>query len=180
MLLEDEKMALLPIRFFPDPVLRTKCDPVEEINDNVRQMLAHMLDTMYANDGGGLAANQVGYTLRMIVTDPGDGSVPKPIKLINPKIVWRSKELKVQGEGCLSLPGVYPEVTRSAEVNVQYYNELGEMQEVHATGYLSACLQHELDHLDGILSIDYLSELKRKIALRRIQKNVKLLQRKED
>ncbi len=173
-------MAVLPIRFFPDPILRTKCDPVEEINDTVREMLARMLDAMYANDGGGLAANQVGYTLRLIVSDPGDKSIPKPLKLINPKIVWRSKELKVNGEGCLSLPGVFPEVTRSAEVNVQYYDELGQMQEVHATGYLAACLQHELDHLDGILSIDYLSDFKRRIALRRIQKNVKLLKRKED
>lgn len=173
-------MAVLPIRFFPDPVLRVKCDPVEEINDTVRLMLARMLDAMYANDGGGLAANQVGYTLRLIVSDPGDQSCPKPLKMINPKIVWRSKELKVQGEGCLSLPGVYPDVTRSAEVNVQYYDEMGEMQEVHATGYLAACLQHELDHLDGVLSIDYLSDFKRKIALRRIQKNVKLLSRKVD
>jgi len=153
---------------------------VEEINDNVREMLKRMLETMYANDGGGLAANQVGYTLRMIVSDPGDKSILKPLKLINPKIVWRSKELKVSGEGCLSLPGVYPEVTRSAEVNVQYYDELGQMQEVHAKGYLSACLQHELDHLDGILSIDYLSDFKRKLAIRRIQKNVKMISRKED
>lgn len=171
-------MALLPIRYFPDPVLRTKCSPVEEINDDVRQMLEHMLETMYANDGGGLAANQVGYTLRLIVSDPGDNSMAKPLKMINPKIVWRSKELKVSGEGCISLPGIYPEVTRSAEVNVQYYDINGELQEVHGTDYLSACLQHEIDHLDGILSIDYLTDFKRKMAIRRVQKNVKLITRK--
>lgn len=173
-------MALLPIRFLPDPVLRTKSDLVEEINDNIRQMLDNMLETMYANDGGGLAANQVGYTLRLVVSDPGDAKFPKPLKLINPKIVWRSKELKTQGEGCLSLPGIYPDVTRAAEAKVQYYDEQSRLQEVHATGYLAACLQHEIDHLDGILSIDYLSDFKRKIALKKVQKNIKLLTRKKE
>lgn len=171
-------MALLPIRFFPDPVLRTKCSLVEEINDEVRSMLDNMLETMYANDGGGLAANQVGYTLRMVVSDPGDKSIPKPLKMINPKIVRRSKELKISGEGCLSLPGIYPEVTRPSEVNVQYYDEKGEMKEIRCTGYLAVCMQHELDHLDGILSIDYLSEFKRKLAIKRVQKNVKMISRK--
>ena len=157
-------MALLPIRFPPDPILRTKCDPVEDIDDTVRKMLDNMLETMYANDGGGLAANQVGYTLRLIVSDPGDKNIAKPLKLINPSIMWRAKDLKTQGEGCLSLPGIYPDVTRPAEVKVKYYDEKGNLQEIHATGYLAACLQHEIDHLDGILSIDYLSYFKRKLT----------------
>ena len=172
-------MNLLPIRYLPDPVLRTKCDPVEEINDDVRHMLDRMLETMYANDGGGLAANQVGYTMRLVVSDPGDNEIKKPLRMINPKVVWRSKELTTNGEGCLSLPGVYPEITRPAEVNVQYFDEQGKMQEVRAQGYLAACLQHEIDHLDGILSIDYLSDFKRKLAIKKIQKNVKLLSRKK-
>lgn len=172
-------MALLPVRYLPDPVLRTKCETVKEINDEVRLMLDNMLETMYANDGGGLAANQVGYTLRLVVSDPGDGNSKGPYKFINPKIVWRSKELKTQGEGCLSLPGVYPEITRAAEVNVQYYDTKGELQELNCRGYLAACIQHEIDHLDGILSIDYLSEMKRKLALKKIQKNIKLLTRKK-
>lgn len=173
-------MALLPIRYLSDPVLRTKCTPVEKINDEILAMLDTMLETMYANDGGGLAANQVGYTVRLVVSDPGGKEDPQPIKLINPTITWRSKELKTQEEGCLSMPGIYPEITRSAEVHVQYYDTQGVLKDMSCQGYLAACMQHELDHLDGILSIDYLSQMKRKLAIKKVQKNIKTLTREKE
>jgi peptide deformylase len=165
---------LLPILLVPDPVLRRKARPVGPGDaDAVRALAPRMLATMYAAPGIGLAAPQVGELLRLIVADVQKGDQRDPMVLVNPEIVAQSEELAVREEGCLSLPGQYAEVTRPARVRLRYQDLTGARREVEAEGLLSTCLQHEVDHLDGVLFVDHLSALKRNMILRKLAKELK-------
>ena len=164
-------MAKLPIVLAPDPVLKAKAKPVEVVDDSIRHLMDDMLETMYAAPGIGLAANQVGVLKRVLVLDVArEGDAPKPIGMANPEVVWQSDELSTYNEGCLSLPDHYADITRPAEVRVRYLDRDGAKQEIAADGLLATCIQHEIDHLDGILFVDHLSALKRNIILRKLLK----------
>lgn len=164
-------MAKLPIVLAPDPVLKQTCQPVEVIDDDVRARLDDMVETMYAAPGIGLSAPQVADGRRLIVCDVArEGQAAQVYKMVNPEIVWRSEEKVAAEEGCLSIPDHYGEVSRFREIKVAYLDHDGEQCEVEANGLLSACIQHEIDHLDGILFIDYLSPLKRNMILRKMKK----------
>lgn len=164
-------MARLPILWAPDPILKTKCAPVEAIDDDVRRLMDDMLETMYAAPGVGLAAPQVGVTRRVIVVDTaGEDEKARPIQLANPEIVRASEQTRIGEEGCLSLPEHFAEVERAAAVTVRYLDRDGEEQKVDAEGLLAVCLQHEIDHLNGVLFVDHLSALKRNIILKKMVK----------
>lgn len=170
-------MALLPIITAPDPRLKTVSEPVAEVDDEIRALVSDMFETMYDAPGIGLAAIQVGIQKRILVMDvigkdskEGD---PQPIAIINPEITWVSDDDAVYEEGCLSVPQHYADVVRPAEVKVNYLDLDGEQQELHADGLLATCVQHEMDHLDGILFVDHLSALKRNMILRKLLKNKK-------
>jgi peptide deformylase len=168
----------LPILLVPDARLRLKAKPVGPADsDRVRALAPRMLASMYAAPGIGLAAPQVGEGLRLVVIDLQKDEQPAPMVLVNPEIVAASKEVATREEGCLSLPGQYAEVTRPARVRVRYHDLEGARQEIEGEGLLSACLQHEIDHLDGVLFVDYLSALKRNMLLRRLAKDLKAKQR---
>lgn len=172
--MSSETITLLPIRIAPDPVLKTRARPVSERDaEEVRALLPRMWATMYKAPGIGLAAPQVGIGLRLTVIDLMPDDKPAPITLINPEIVAASAELATREEGCLSLPGQYADVTRPARVKVRYLDETGARREIEADGLLSACLQHEIDHLDGVLFVDHLSALKRNMILRRLAKEMR-------
>lgn len=172
-------MAKLPIVLAPDPVLKTKAKPVEAVDDSIRQLMDDMLETMYAAPGIGLAANQIGVLKRVLVLDVArEGDTPKPIGMANPEVVWRSDEMSTYNEGCLSLPEHYADITRPAAVRVRYVDRDGAKQEIEADGLLATCIQHEIDHLDGILFVDHLSALKRNMILKKLVKLKK--QRAED
>jgi peptide deformylase len=164
-------MAKLPIVLAPDPVLKQTCQPVETIDDDVRARLDDMVETMYDAPGIGLSAPQVADGRRLIVCDVArEGEGAQVFKMVNPEIVWRSDEKVTAEEGCLSIPDQYGEVSRFREIKVAYLDPDGIAQEVEASGLLSACIQHEIDHLDGILFIDYLTPLKRNMILRKMKK----------
>lgn len=163
--------ALLRILIAPDPVLRRTARPVGEGDaDQVRALIPRMLASMYHAPGIGLAAPQVGVSLRLAVIDLQRDEQREPIVLVNPEIVARSTETEPHEEGCLSLPGQFADVVRPRAVTVRYLDEAGARQEVAAEGLLARCLQHEIDHLDGVLFVDHLSALKRNILLRRLAK----------
>ncbi|AXO16586.1 peptide deformylase [Thalassospira indica] len=164
-------MALREILIVPDPRLKKECEPVEEVNDEIKTLLNDMLETMYAAPGIGLAAPQIGVMKRVVVMDVSDDKdKPEPLKLINPEIIWESEETSIYQEGCLSIPEQYADVERPAEVGMRYMDENGEMHEIEADGLLATCIQHEIDHLDGVLFTDYLSALKRNMILKKVQK----------
>jgi peptide deformylase len=164
-------MAILSIIHAPDPRLKVKCTPVERVDDDVRKLMDDMLETMYDAPGIGLAAPQVGVHKRILVADVAKGEQPPaPMCLVNPRIVWASEETAVYEEGCLSLPEEYAEVTRPARVRIRHLDRDGAEHEITAEGLVATCLQHEMDHLDGILFVDHISRLKRSIILRRLQK----------
>ena len=164
-------MALLPIIFAPDPRLKIRCRPVETVDQSVRDLMADMLETMYAAPGIGLSAPQVGDDRRIIVCDVArEGEDPQPVRLINPEIVWAADEIRLAEEGCLSLPDHFAEVERPVAVRIRYLDQAGGTQEMEADDLLAACVQHEMDHLEGILFVDYLSPLKRNIILRKMKK----------
>jgi peptide deformylase len=164
-------MAALPIIIAPDPRLAKKAKPVPKVDDSIRRLMADMLETMYQAPGIGLAAPQVGEPKRVIVVDCAKAEEkPQPYKMANPEILWRSEELLVNNEGCLSLPEHYADVARPAEVKVRYIDEQNEIRELHAKGLLATCVQHEIDHLEGTLFVDHLSALKRNIILRKLRK----------
>ncbi|MEP2707742.1 MAG: peptide deformylase [Roseibium sp.] len=159
----------------PDPVLREVCAPIEAVDDDVRQLADDMLETMYDAPGIGLAASQIGILKRIFVLDVAKEDAPKePMVFINPKIVWSSEEQSVYQEGCLSIPEYYEDVERPSEVTIQYLNRDGAEQEVKAGELLATCIQHELDHLNGRLFIDYLSKLKRDRVIKKFTKQAKL------
>jgi len=164
-------MAQLPIITAPDPRLKIKARPVTAVDNKVRRLMDDMLDTMYGAIGIGLAAPQVGQSSRVIVLDVArDGEKPQPLQLANPEILWRSPELTTGNEGCLSLPEHYAEVTRPAKIRLRYLDYQNEIREIEASGLLAMCLQHEIDHLDGVLFVDHISSLKRGMILRKLAK----------
>lgn len=165
-------MANLPIITAPDPRLKLKSKRVEKVDDGIRRLLDDMLATMYAAPGVGLAAIQVGVPKRVIVIDVArDGEDRKPLHLVNPEIVWASDEETVCEEGCLSLPEQYAEVRRPKAIRVQYLDYYGDLRELDADGLLAVCIQHEMDHLEGVLFVDHLSALKRNMILRKLSKS---------
>lgn len=167
-------MAKLPILVLPDPVLRKVAAPVAVVDDRVRALAEDMLETMYDAPGVGLAAPQVGVLERLVVCDcAGEGEEPAPMALVNPAVTWRSDERKVHQEGCLSIPDYLEDVERPGRVRVAYTDLEGDRREVEADGLLAVCLQHEIDHLDGVLFIDYLSRLKRERVTKRFQKQAR-------
>jgi peptide deformylase len=164
-------MALLPIITAPDPRLKIKARPVAAVDDGVRRLMDDMLETMRQAIGVGLAAPQVGVAKRIIVLDVArEGEQPQPMMLANPQILWRSPELTTGSEGCLSLPEHYAEVTRPAEIRLRYLDYQNEIREIDASGLLATCVQHEIDHLDGVLFVDHISLVKRGMILRKLAK----------
>ncbi|MCH2547028.1 MAG: peptide deformylase [Alphaproteobacteria bacterium] len=169
-------MAILPVVIAPDAVLKQVAKPVAEVTDEIRTLLGDMLDTMYNAHGIGLAANQVGVLHRCIVVDveqetphePGN-----PIKMVNPEIVEASQELFSYQEGCLSFPQQFGDVDRPADITVKYLDEHGKAQTIQASGLLATCIQHEIDHINGINFVDHLSKLKREMIVKKLQKNKK-------
>lgn len=156
---EFRKMALLPVLRFPDPRLRNVAEPVAVVDTTIKAIVADMLETMYAENGVGLAAIQVNIKKQIVVMDISD-EYNKPLVLINPQILEREGKVKVS-EGCLSVPGVYAEVERSVWVKAQYLDAEGKLITVETDGLFGHCIQHEIDHLNGKLFVDYLSPLKR-------------------
>ena len=164
-------MAVLPILTAPDPVLKSKSKPVAAVDSRIAALMEDMLETMYKAPGIGLAAPQVGVLERVVVMDIGKTEeTRKPIRMVNPEIIWASDEDNTYEEGCLSVPEHYSNVVRPAEVKVRYVDETGKPQEIHAEGLLATVVQHEMDHLDGILFIDHISALKRNMILRKLLK----------
>lgn len=170
-------MAVLPIIVAPDPRLKIKARPVETVDDGVRAFMDDMLETMYSAQGIGLAAPQVGDERRIIVVDIArENEDPKPMFMANPQIVEIADDDRYHEEGCLSLPDHYAEVVRPDWVKVRYLDRDNEIREMRAEGILATCIQHEIDHLDGILFVDHVSALKRNMILRKLQKAKKLAQ----
>jgi peptide deformylase len=164
-------MALLPIITAPDPRLKKVCDPVEAVDDEIRRLMDDMLETMYAAPGIGLAAPQVGVLKRVIVVDiAGDDEEKAPLYMANPELVAVSDDDAAYEEGCLSLPEHYGEVARPAKIRVRFLDRENEIRELEAEGLLATCIQHEMDHLDGILFVDHLTALKRNMILRKLLK----------
>jgi peptide deformylase len=164
-------MALLPIITAPDPRLKIKARPVPSVDTTVRRLMDDMLETMYHAIGVGLAAPQVGVAQRVLVIDCArDGDPPQPMRIANPEILWRSENLLVANEGCLSLPEHYAEVERPEAIRLRYLDHENEIREIEATGLLATCLQHEIDHLEGVLFVDHISTLKRGMILRKLAK----------
>ena len=164
-------MAIRPLVILPDSKLRLKSEPVGPITDEVRALSADMLETMYDAPGIGLAAIQIGVPKRLVVVDLGKTPEDRqPIVLADPEIVWSSEEKRVQEEGCLSIPEYYEEVERPDRVRVRYRGLDGETHETEADGILATCLQHEIDHLNGVLFVDHLSRLKRSRVLKKFEK----------
>lgn len=167
-------MTIRPIITIPDPVLREVCPRIETVDDSVRALADDMLETMYDAPGIGLAASQIGVLQRIFVLDVAKEDAPKePMVFINPEIVWSSEELSVYQEGCLSIPEFFEDVERPAEVAVTFQDRDGHAQEIKADGLLATCIQHELDHLNGKLFIDYLSKLKRDRVVKKFTKQAK-------
>ena len=166
-------MALIPVLTLPDPRLRAKALSVNIVNEDVIKLTNDMLETMYHEDGIGLAANQIGILQRVIVLDLGRDYHPDPLKMINPEIIWRSEDNHRVQEGCLSVPDAWGDVYRPHHIKVRYLNQNNEVTEFEAEGLLSSSIQHEIDHLDGILFVDHLSPLKKRMFMARAVKNKK-------
>lgn len=164
-------MAASPLVYLPDPKLRLVSAPVERVDAAVRDLVQTMFDTMYDSSGIGLAAIQIGAAQRVVTIDlAGDGEEPQPLVLINPEIVAASKETQLYDEGCLSIPDYYEEVERPAVVTVRHLDREGAVQEIEASGLLAVCIQHEIDHLNGVLFIDHISRLKRDRVIKKFEK----------
>ena len=165
-------MTLRPILLHPDPRLKKLCPPVAEITDDIRRLADDMLATMYDAPGVGLAAPQVGVLARLFVMDceKDPEANPKPMVLINPEITWSSDATNVYEEGCLSIPDHYAEVTRPAEVRMRWLGLDGQVHEDQFSGLWATCAQHELDHLNGKLFLDYLGPIKRQMITRKMEK----------
>jgi peptide deformylase len=167
-------MALLPIINLPDPLLRQISTPVERFDDDLRRLIADMFETMYDAPGVGLAAVQIGLTRRLLTVDVADeDETPNPIAMINPEILYRSDTLNVHEEGCLSVPDTRLDIERPATVRVRYFDALGLPHELEATGLLATAVQHEVDHLEGRLIVDFMSKLRRDMVIRKLKKLAK-------
>jgi peptide deformylase len=164
-------MALLPILEFPDPRLRTRAQPVETVDASLRRLIDDMFETMYAAPGIGLAATQVNVHKRVVVIDVSE-TRDQPLVLINPEILERQGVEETE-EGCLSVPGIYDKVTRAERIRVRTLDRDGKSKELNVDGLLAVCIQHEIDHLDGKLFVDYLSELKRTRIRKKLEKEKK-------
>ena len=164
-------MAKLDIIIAPDPRLKVKCKPVAKVDAKVARLMDDMLETMYAAPGIGLAAPQVGVAQRVIVLDVArEDEKPASLRMANPELVWVSDEDATYNEGCLSLPEHYADVVRPKAIRVHYLDHQNEIRELEAEGLLATCIQHEMDHLDGILFVDHITALKRNIILRKLLK----------
>ena len=169
-------MSIRNIIIEPDSILRKKSEPLHQVNNDTQKLLDDMLKTMYAAPGIGLAAVQIGILKRIIVIDISKKEEKKnPIFLINPEITYQSKETSIYEEGCLSLPGHFAEIERPAKCKINYIDYHGKKAELEAEGLLSTCVQHEIDHLNGILFIDYLSKLKKDMIIKKLKKQKKEL-----
>ena len=169
-------MAIKSIITLPDEkVLRQKSVPLKLVDTAARKLFDDMLETMYAAPGIGLAAVQLGVAMRQIVIDVArEGEPRNPIFFANPEVIWASEQRGDYEEGCLSIPDFFEMVERPSEVKVRYLDRKGEAVEIHATGVMATCLQHEIDHLNGVLFIDYISKLKRDRVLKKFRKAEKL------
>ena len=160
----------------PDPILRKKSSQLEKVDNEIRKLLDDMLETMYSAPGIGLAAVQVGILKRLIVIDISkEKESKKPLFLINPEIIFKSKKTSTHEEGCLSIPGYFAEIERPAECHIKFLDYFGKKKELKADGLLATCIQHEIDHLNWILFIDYLSKLKKDMIIKKLVKNKKEL-----
>jgi peptide deformylase len=167
-------MAIREILVVPNPLLKQASKPVEQVDDAVRALMDDMLETMYDAPGIGLAAIQIGEPKRVIVMDLArEGEEKQPRYFVNPEILWKSEETVPYEEGCLSVPEYYDEVQRPAKVKLRYLNYQGDEVEEEAEGLYAVCIQHEMDHLDGVLFIDHLSRLKREQAVKKVKKQAK-------
>ena len=168
-------MAILSINEIPDPRLKLVSEPVAHVDASVRKLMDDMMETMYDAPGIGLAAIQVAVAKRVLVLDVArEGEEPQPLFIANPEIVWASEELNVYQEGCLSIPDYYGDVERPSRVRVRYLDRDGKVQEMNADGLLATCVQHEIDHLNGVLFIDHLSRLKRERVMKKYTKAARL------
>jgi len=167
-------MTIKPLIILPDPLLRQVSTPVEQVDSEIARLADDMLETMYDAPGIGLAAIQVGVPRRMLVIDVSrDDEENRPLVFINPEVVQSSGDRSVYEEGCLSIPDYYAEVERPAIVTVNYVDRAGKQQTLEADGLLATCLQHEIDHLNGVLFIDHISRLKREMVIRKFTKAAK-------
>ena len=170
-------MALRPILTIPDGKLRQVAEAVPAVDADIRALVDDMFETMYAAPGIGLAAPQIGVLKRVAVVDVAkrrdEEAAPDPLVLINPKVTWASQEVSTYEEGCLSIPDYYEAVERPAVIRVAFLDREGQAREIEADGVLATCIQHEIDHLDGVLFIDHISRLKRARVMRRFEKVAK-------
>jgi peptide deformylase len=168
-------MTIRPILTAPDPRLKAVSEPIIRVDDEVRRLIDDLTESMYAADGIGLAAIQVGVPRRVLVMDIDQREGKKnPLAFVNPTILWASEKLAVFQEGCLSVPEIWEDVERPAKIRAEFLDRDGTRQELEAEGLLATCLQHEMDHLEGVLFLDHLSKLKRSIALRKLAKAKRL------
>ena len=168
-------MAIRPILIAPDPRLKVVSAPVEKVDAEIRKLAEDMADSKYEAEGIGLAAVQIGVPKRVLVIDLDQKEGRKnPVAYINPKILWASEELATFEEGCLSVPEIWDDVERPARIKAEYLDRDGNKQILEADGLLATCLQHEMDHLNGVLFIDHLSRLKKTMAIKKLTKAKKL------
>ena len=171
-------MALRRILTVPDPMLRQKSIPVEKIDANIKNLMNDMLETMYDAPGIGLAAIQIGIAKRVVVMDVSkEADKKEPLYFVNPEITWKSSTSTTYEEGCLSIPNQFAKIKRADKCNVEYLDYDGVEKEIKAEGLIATCIQHEIDHLNGILFIDYLSNLKKNIIIKKVSKHKKELER---
>jgi peptide deformylase len=170
-------MTIRKILVEPDPFLRQVSQEVEKVDDELRKLMDDMLETMYAAPGIGLAAIQVGIPRRVIVIDLSKEDIKKPYYFVNPRIIKKSRNNSTYEEGCLSVPGQFAEIDRPDQCHINYLDYNGQKKELKAEGLLATCIQHEIDHLEGILFIDYLSKLKRNFIAKKLSKQKKALER---
>tara|TARA_B100000029_G_C17129498_1_gene798204 strand:+ start:163 stop:687 length:525 start_codon:yes stop_codon:yes gene_type:complete len=171
-------MAIKTILTVPDPILRKKSLQVDKVDKEIKKLMDDMLETMYKAPGIGLAAVQIGVLKRVVVMDVSRETDKKePMYFVNPEIVWKSNEKATYEEGCLSIPNQFANIERSEKCTVKYLDYFGAEKEIKAEGLLATCIQHEIDHLNGILFIDYLSKLKKDIIVKKLLKNKKELER---
>ena len=170
-------MAIRKILTEPDPFLRQISSEVMKVDDEIRQLMDDMLQTMYDAPGIGLAAIQIGVPKRIIVIDLSKEEEKKPLYFVNPKVIVKSKKNSTYEEGCLSVPGQFAEIDRPDKCHVNYLDYNGQKKEIKAEGLLATCIQHEIDHLEGILFIDYLSKLKKNYIVKKLSKQKKVLER---